>query len=283
MGRKPRVITQTLRILTLMKIAIIGTGNLGKALARGILNTNGATSMVLTKRHTTSIQEFESYGNVTITTDNRLAVQQSDILIFAVQPSQLKTILTEVNDLLEERHVVISTAAGCSIAFIDEIVGPDRYLIRAMPNTALSVGSSMTCICSNPKGEKRVALAQAIFERMGHSMVIHEELMQAATVVCASGIAFWMRLIRATTQSAIQLGFEAREAQELAVYTCRGAADLLVKSNSHPEAEIDKVTTPKGCTIAGLNEMEHQGMSSALIQGMQRSFEKISNITREQL
>jgi pyrroline-5-carboxylate reductase len=100
--------------------------------------------------------------------------------------------------------------------------------------------------------------------------------MQAATVICASGIAFWMRLIRATTQGAIQLGFDAKEAQELAVHTCDGAAGLLIESGNHPEEEIDKVTTPMGCTIQGLNEMEHQGLSSSLIRGIVASFEKIS-------
>ena len=114
-------------------------------------------------------------------------------------------------------------------------------------------------------------------------MEIPESQMQAATVICASGIAFWMRLIRATTQGAIQLGFDAKEAQELAMHTCNGAATLLIESGSHPESEIDKVTTPKGCTIQGLNEMEHQGLSSSLIQGIVASYIKISRIKENQI
>ena len=117
---------------------------------------------------------------------------------------------------------------------------------------------------------------------MGHSLEIPEEQMQAATVICASGVAFWMRLIRATTQGAIQLGFDAKEAQELAMHTCNGAASLLIESGSHPEQEIDKVTTPQGCTIEGLNEMEHQGLSSSLIQGIVSSFKKINEIKKVQ-
>ena len=134
----------------------------------------------------------------------------------------------------------------------------------------------MTCICSNEKGKKRVELAKAIFNRMGHSMEIPEGQMQAATVICASGVAFWMRLIRATTQGAIQLGFDAKEAQELAMHTCNGAASLLIESGNHPEEEIDRVTTPMGCTITGLNEMEHQGLSSSLIRGIISSYDKIT-------
>ena len=158
-----------------------------------------------------------------------------------------------------------------------------QFIIRAMPNTAIAVGKSMTCLCSNSKGKERIKIAEAIFNRLGTSIAIPESQMQAATVVCASGIAFWMRLIRATTQAAIQLGFEANEAQELAMHTCEGAASLLITNGNHPEQEIDKVTTPKGCTIEGLNEMEHKGLSSSLIQGMVTSFNKINTIKTEQL
>ncbi|MBU2995497.1 pyrroline-5-carboxylate reductase [Cellulophaga baltica] len=266
-----------------MKVAIIGAGNLGLAIAKGILNSNGATSMYLTKRNTEEISKYEKYGNVTVTSDNREAVEKSDILIFAVQPAQFEQILTDVKDLLNEKHVVISTITGVVISQIEAIIGTDHNIIRSMPNTAISVGKSMTCICSNEQGKKRIELAKAIFNRMGHSMEIPESQMQAATVICASGVAFWMRLIRATTQGAIQLGFDAKEAQELAMHTCDGAANLLIESGNHPEAEIDRVTTPKGCTIQGLNEMEHQGLSSSLIQGIVASYEKISEIKKGEL
>jgi pyrroline-5-carboxylate reductase len=263
-----------------MKIAIIGTGNLGLSIAKGILNTNGATSMYLTRKNIESLKPYEKYGNVTVTSDNREAVRKSDILIFAVQPGHFKKILEEVKDLLNDKHVIISTITGYSIARIEETIGADRYIIRSMPNTAISVGKSMTCICSNELGKKRIELSKAIFNRMGHTMEIPEDQMQAATVICASGIAFWMRLIRATTQGAIQLGFDAKDAQELAMYTCSGAANLLIESDSHPEKEIDRVTTPKGCTIEGLNEMEHQGLSSSLIRGIVASYDKINQIKK---
>ena len=259
-----------------MKIAIIGAGNLGISIAKGILHSNGATTMYLTKRNPDSIKHFENYGNVTVSADNAEAVKQSDILIFAVQPGHFSDILEELKDLLTEKHVIISTITGYSIQRIEENIGADKFIIRSMPNTAISVGKSMTCICSNTQGKKRIELATAIFNRMGHSMEIPEELMQSATVICASGIAFWMRLIRATTQGAIQLGFDAKEAQELAMHTCDGAAGLLINSGNHPEEEIDKVTTPMGCTIQGLNEMEHQGLSSSLIRGIVASYEKIN-------
>ncbi len=264
-----------------MKIAIIGAGNLGLAIAQGVLHTNGATTMYLTKRNIESIRDYEKYGNVTITTDNSEAIKNSDILIFAVQPGHFAAILEESKPLLTEKHVVISTITGFTIQKMEDILGADRYIVRSMPNTAISVGKSMTCLSANGLGKKRIDVARAIFDRMGHSMQIPEEQMRAATVICASGIAFWMRLMRASTQGAIQLGFDAEQAQELAMHTCQGAASLLIDSGSHPETEIDRVTTPRGCTIEGLNEMEHQGLSSSLIRGIVASYDKIDSIGKD--
>lgn len=266
-----------------MKIAIIGTGNLGKSIAKGLITTNAITTLYLTRRHLNAISEFEGYKNVTLTSDNLLAVQHSDILIFAVQPSHFEPILKKIKPFLTDKHVIISTITGYAISKIEAEIGSEHFIIRAMPNTAIAVGKSMTCLCCNEQGSKRITIAEAIFNRLGHSMEIPESQMQAATVVCASGIAFWMRLIRATTQAAIQLGFDSKEAQELAMHTCEGAASLLINNGHHPEEEIDKVTTPRGCTIEGLNEMEHKGLSSSLIHGMVASFNKISNIRKEQI
>ena len=266
-----------------MKLAIIGTGNLGSSIAKGLITNNAVTTLYLTKRNVSGLLDFEGYKNVFLTSDNKEAIQQSDIIILAVQPSHLEKILTEVQPFLTEKHVLISTITGFSISRIESLVGTDQFIIRAMPNTAIAVGKSMTCLCANQQGQERIGIAEAIFNRLGHSLTIPEAQMQAATVVCASGIAFWMRLIRATTQAAIQLGFDAKEAQELAMYTSEGAASLLLTNGKHPEEEIDSVTTPQGCTIEGLNEMEHQGLSAALIQGMVASFNKINTIKKEQL
>ena len=266
-----------------MKLAIIGTGNLGESIAKGLITTNAITSLYLTKRNLENIKGFEDYKDVSLTNDNIEAVKNSDILIFTVQPRHFENILEEIKPLLTEKHVLISTITGYSISKMEAVVGQEQFLIRAMPNTAIAVGKSMTCICTNELGKKRQKIAEAIFNRLGNTIAIPETQMQAATVVCASGIAFWMRLIRATTQAAIQLGFDAKEAQELAMYTCEGAASLLITSGNHPEQEIDRVTTPRGCTIEGLNEMEHKGLSSSLIQGMVSSFDKINTIKTEQL
>lgn len=264
-----------------MKAAIIGVGNLGYSIAMGILSQSDfkVKNLYLTKRNTTSLEKWGKLPNVKISTDNKKAIRFSDIIIIAVQPKQLQGVLEEIKDLVNsKRHTIISVVTGRKIDEIESVLGSDVAIVRSMPNTAISVGESMTCLSANEKGKENIELAKLIFDSLGNTMCIEERLMQAATVICASGIAFWMRLIRATTQGAVQLGFDAEEAQELSMQTALGAASLLIKSGSHPEEEIDKVTTPSGCTIEGLNEMEHQGLSSSLIRGLVTSFEKINQI-----
>ena len=281
MGREPGTPIKNLHILNNMKIAIIGTGNLGLSIAKGLLVNNTITTLYLTKRNPEVLMDWNKSKQVTVTKDNREAVNNSDILIFAVQPSQMEGILNEVKDLFNENHVIISTITGFKISRIEAIIGTEVPVIRSMPNTAISVGKSMTCLCSNEVGKKRIDIATAIFNAVGTSIKIEEEHMQAATVICASGIAFWMRLIRATTQGGVQLGFDAEEAMKMSMQTALGAASLLIETDTHPEQEIDKVTTPRGCTITGLNEMEHQGLSSSLIKGLVASFNKINEISKQ--
>jgi pyrroline-5-carboxylate reductase len=264
-----------------MKTAIIGAGNLGLSIAKGIINNKSSESLYITKRNIKTLKELENTENVFLTNDNKKAVKDSEVIILAVQPRHLEDVLIQCKDLLTEKHTLISTVTGFNTRKIEEIIGNHHYIIRAMPNTAISINQSMTCICANKKGKERINLALNIFNQLGHSIEIPEEQMQAATVICASGIAFWMRLIRATTQGAIELGFESKEALEMSVHTCLGAASLLISSHNHPEQEIDKVTTPGGCTIAGLNEMEHQGLSSSIIKGLITSYNKISQIAKK--
>lgn len=263
-----------------MKIAIIGTGNLGSSIAKGLINNKSFTSLYLSDKNAIAVTAFSDEDYVTITSDNVLAVKESEIVIFALQPRHIENVLESVSSVITENHVVMSVVAGFEISKIENIIGSDKNIIRVMPNTAISIGKSMTCLAANVKGQSKMDLAKKIFNQLGTTMVIPEEHIQAATVICASGIAFWMRLIRATTQGAIQLGFEAEQAHELATQTCFGAASLLIESGRHPEQEIDRVTTPSGCTIEGLNAMEHQGLSSALIQGIVASFEKINQIKK---
>jgi pyrroline-5-carboxylate reductase len=133
----------------------------------------------------------------------------------------------------------------------------------------------MTCIASANASAEQNQFVSDLFNQLGKSVIIEEKLMDAATVLGACGTAYAMRYIRANIQGGIEIGFSATVASLIAAQTVKGAAELLLQRNTHPEQEIDKVTTPKGCTIAGLNEMEHQGFSSSLIKGVVTSYKKI--------
>ena len=215
---------------------------------------------------------------VTITSDNQTAVKDANYIILAVKPFQIKDIVTDIKPFLKaEQHTIISVATGVWIKDLEEMLAPDFALFRAMPNTAISIQQSMTCICGNNSSTRQVEYVTALFNQLGKSIVIDEKLMDAATVLGACGTAYALRYIRANIQGGIEIGFSAAQASLIAAQTVKGAADLLLSTNTHPEQEIDKVTTPMGCTIAGLNEMEHQGFSSSLIRGLTASYRKIKN------
>ncbi len=259
-------------------IAIIGAGNLGMAIIKGLLSSSlkKDIQIIATKRKLPEKQLFNA-DNLYFTKDNGEAVQKADVVIFSVQPDQFQTIVSDVKPYLKHQ-VLISTITGLTLEALQNTLGKESRIVRSMPNTAIAVSQSMTCL-SYTGDDESIQMAETIFNTLGKTLIIEDELMQAATVLGASGIAFWMRLIRATTQGGIQLGFDADEAKAIAVQTCLGAASILAENNhAHPENEIDKVTTPKGCTIRGLNEMEYRGLSSALIRGLTASYEMISQI-----
>jgi pyrroline-5-carboxylate reductase len=148
-------------------------------------------------------------------------------------------------------------------------------VFRAMPNTGSSVNESITMVSFSSDQLKRKQMILDVFNTVGDTIVIDETLMESATVLGACGIAFVLRFMRAMIQGGIEIGFDAKTATKIVSQTVKGAAELIIRNGSHPEQEIDKVTTPKGCTIVGLNEMEHSGFSSALIKGIVSSYQKI--------
>jgi len=260
-------------------IVIIGGGNLGTAMAEGLLNSHFCEpqQLIVTKRQVASLTNLAAKG-VTITSDNLAAVAKANWIILAIKPFQFKEVLQQIQPALKkEQHTIISVATGIWIQDIHAILGHDFPVFRAMPNTAIAIQESMTCITGQAVTEAQTQFATDLFNQLGKTVMIDEKLMDAATVLGACGTAYAMRYIRANIQGGIEIGFSASTAALIAAQTVKGAAELLLQKNTHPEQEIDKVTTPKGCTIAGLNEMEHQGFSSSLIKGIVTSYKKIIN------
>lgn len=259
-------------------IAIIGGGNLGTAIAEGLLKSkfSAAKDIIITKRNPETLRSLQKKG-VQVSDDNSNAVTKSDLIILAVKPFQVKEVLVGIKNQLAANHVLVSVATGVLISDIEEILNTNMSLFRAMPNTAISIRESITCLSHSNASKSDIRYVHDLFSALGKVVNIDEKLMNAATVLGACGTAFAMRYIRANIQGGIEIGFDALTASLIAAQTVKGAAELLLQKNSHPEQEIDKVTTPKGCTIAGLNEMEHQGFSSSLIKGIATSYGKISN------
>ncbi len=260
------------------KIAIVGGGNLGQAIAKGIVNSKiiAASNLTVTRRRVQLIQHIKDLG-INVTSDNKQAVADADILFIAVKPYQLKQIVEEISPVVKLGTIIISLATGVDSATIQSYFGKTLPIFRAMPNTAIAIGESMTCISAHQANEEQEKTVLLLFEQLGQALIIPEELMSSATVLAACGIAYALRFIRASTQGGVEIGFGSDLALKIAAQTVKGAAELLIQSGTHPEEEIDKVTTPRGITISGLNEMEHQGFSSALIKGLITSYKKIEN------
>jgi len=259
------------------KVAIIGCGNIGLSLLQGLMKDTGipARNITVTRRNLDELKYLKEFG-VKVISDNRKAVKESDIVIIAVKPYNIVSILSEIRDqLIPGKHILISVTTGVSIEEINEHIKVNIPVFRAMPNISASVGKSVSCICHNDAQLSEIEAVRQLFDNMGTTMIIDEELMQSATILGACGVAYVLRFIRAMIQGGIQIGFDAKTASAIVNQTVKGAAELLIERQTHPESEIDKVTTPKGCTIVGLNEMEHNGFSSSLIKGIVASYEKI--------
>lgn len=264
-------------------VAILGAGNIGSALARGwtAAEIRRPEEISLTRRSPEPLAGLAERG-YRAGSDNRAALEDARIVVLAVQPGQLLGLLDEVGALLDAgRHLVVSLVSDVTIADLHGHLGLGVPVVRAMPNTAIEIRESMTCLAAAPGQQDVLAEVRPLFDAVGRTLVIPEELMTAATALGACGVAFFLRSVRAASQGGIEIGFHPHEALLVAAQAARGAASLLLREGAHPEAEIDRVTTPRGCTIAGLNEMEHRGFSSALIRGIVVSAQQAAGLFEE--
>jgi pyrroline-5-carboxylate reductase len=261
-------------------IAILGAGSIGRAMAEGLVTAGllAPAQVTLTRRHLSRLDDLAARG-FRVTADNPAAVAAADIVVVAVEPQQLDALLAEVGPALDpRRHTLVSVVSGASIADIVAQLPQEPAVVRAMPNTAMAVGKSMTCLSANALAAGSLPAVQALFDALGRTLVVAEEMMVPATALCACGIAYFLRVIRAASQGGIEIGFHPEDALLLASQTALGAASLVLQEGQHPERQIDHVTTPRGCTIAGLNEMEHAGLSSAMIKGIVTAANKAAGL-----
>lgn len=252
-----------------MKITIIGAGAMGGAIAHGLIQTGfNPQDITLSNPSQEKLEPFKAAGCIT-TSDNKEACKGADLVFIAVKPWILPNVIKEIKDTLHYNYQAVSVvAAGVSGEDLKGWFDYNGYcptISLSMPNTAVRLRQSMTFIVPVTGNEKNPDVE--LYRRLGEVKVIEERLLSAATSLASCGIAYALRYIRAATEGGVQLGFRASEAQEIVAQTVKGAAALL-NDGAHAESEIDKVTTPGGLTIRGLNAMEEAGFTAAVIKGL---------------
>lgn len=256
-----------------MKITFIGAGKIGGAAARGIAASHVVEpdDITVTARHAKSLAGFRKYG-IRTSLNNAEAVSDADIVFFCLKPWQMEEVIREVRDCLDySRQTIVSTAPGVSSAKLLEWLGKpgqEPGLAYVIPNTAIEICESMTFISPVTATEEQTATLKSIFDHTGKAMVIPESQMLAGTSVASCGIAYAMRYISASEEGARRLGLPEDCLGDVVCQTVSGAARLIAANGSAPEREIDKVTTPGGFTLKGLNAMETSGFSEAVHKGL---------------
>ena len=255
-----------------MKITVIGGGNMGGAIARGLAkgNTVATASITVTDPYKEVLERLKAeYPAIHTTTENHAAIEEADIIILAVKPWLVKQVLSSIK--ITNRQVLVSVAAGINFEELIESTSPEITIFRLIPNTAITHLESMNLIASYNASKEQEELLLTIFNEMGLSMLIPESWMEATTALTSCGIAFVLKYIQAAMQAGVEMGVPPQAAMKMVAQSVKGAAELILNSDTHPSVEIDKVTTPGGVTIKGVNELEHNGFSSAIIKAMKVS------------
>lgn len=256
-----------------MKVAIIGAGNMGGAIARGIAQGSLIRPADITVSNPSegklrAIKEFNP--QIKTTCNNQEAINEADLIILAVKPWFIKEVIEGLT-LQTEKQIIASVAAGIPFAEYEQWIGEKATIFRIIPNTAISQMQSMTLLASHNASKEQEALLANIFNEMGVAMLIDEKQMGAATALTSCGIAYVLKYIQAAMQAGVEMGIYPKDAARMVAQSVKGAAELILTNESHPSVEIDKVTTPGGLTIKGINELEHGGFTSAIINAMKAS------------
>lgn len=262
-----------------MKIAIIGAGNMGGAVARGLAKGTiiPTSDIYVSNPSLPKLEALKSeFPHINVTTNNCDAAAAADMILLAVKPWKVEEVLAEIKPIMDyKHHIVASVVGGLDVAQLSQWLDrgdgvlPATYII--IPNTAIATMSSMTFIASARSTMVLDEQVVAIFNELGDAMLVDEGLIPAGTSLASCGIAYALRYIRAAMEGGVELGFRADDAKRVVMQTLRGAVDILASEGRHPEAEIDRVTTPGGLTIKGLNAMEAAGFTHSVIEGLRAS------------
>jgi len=260
---------------TNLQIAIIGAGNMGGAIARGLskgklIQSKNIRVSDVSQANLDAITAFAP--EITVSTSNREIIKDADIIILAVKPWLVEVVAEEIENKFDfKKQIIVSIAAGVNFEQLAGFFDTEATFFRVIPNTAIDVLKSVSTVASFRANAEQETLITAIFGELGKTFLVPETQLNAFMALSSCGIAYAFRYIRAAMEGGVEMGIYPNVAKEVVIQTLRGAIDLLEANNSHPEVEIDKVTTPGGITIKGLNEMEANGFTNAVIKGLKAS------------
>lgn len=244
---------------------------MGGAIANGLVSDPDFTDEITVIDVSKDKEKNFTGKNIHFLVNDYTTINDADLIIIGVKPWLVKDVLIEHKHKLRKNQLIISIAAGITLDNLTLWTNPETPVFRLIPNTAIAVRQSMTFVCAENASKEQEKMVIDIFNRLGKAIMLDEKSFSAATALSSCGIAYAFRYIRAAMEGGVEMGLYPDMAKDIVLQTLKGAVELLEANQSHPEVEIDKVTTAGGITIKGLNEMEHAGFTSAVIRGLKAS------------
>jgi pyrroline-5-carboxylate reductase len=263
------------------KVALLGAGKMGGILLQAFLKNNlfGPENIRATVQHPERAKLLAKQWGVSVSTDNLAAARNSDLILLGVKPQTVPEVLAQIRPALTAKKTIISFAASVKTSAIEKAAGVDLAVIRAMPNTPSLVGCGATALCRGKfVTDEQLAVAEKVFASVGRTVTVDEKHMDAVTALSASGPAYIYIILESLAEGGVKVGLPRDIATLLAAQTALGAATMVLETGSHPALLKDAVTTPAGCTIDGILELEEGGLRVTLIKAVMRAAQRAKEL-----
>ncbi len=264
-----------------LRVAILGTGKMGGILLQAFLKNNllAPEQIFATAHHPERAQALSVQYGIEMSTDNLAAASEADVILLGVKPVQVPALIEEIRPALSAEKMVVSIAASVKTRSIEEAAGFDLAVVRAMPNTPAMLAAGVTALCAGRfVSEPQMAIAQKMFQTVGRTVVVDEKHMDAVTGLSGSGPAFLYIIIEALAEAGVNVGLPRDVATLLAAQTTLGSARMVLETGYHPALLKDAVTTPAGCTVDGILELEEGGLRVTLIKAVKRATQRAKEL-----
>jgi pyrroline-5-carboxylate reductase len=265
------------------RVAVLGLGKIGGIVLDGLLKAGlPPANVVATVRHAERAQALSAKRPVAVGTDNRAAVRGADVILVAVKPQNVRELLEEIRSDVTPAQLLISVAASVPTSFIEDTLKAPIPVVRVMPNTPCQVGAGMTGICRGKHAtDAHLDVARQLFDTVGRSVVVDEKHMDAVTGLSASGPAFVYIILESLAEAGVKVGLPRDVATILSAQTLLGAAKVALDTGDHPALLKDAVTTPAGCTIDGILELEEGKLRVTLIKAVVKATQRAKELMFE--